>query len=747
MLDLGSAVGRLLLDTSGFTSGFKTATSAVKTFQNQTATAGDKFAAMGSALTSVGGTLTKTVTLPLVGIGTAAVKTAADFESAMSRVIAITNTDLYGTEKTYDMLKDAAMEWGAKTKYSASEAADALYYMSLAGWDVNESIAGLPGVLSLAAASGMELGAASDIVTDFLTAFGLEADYATQMADMMAYAQANANTTTQMLADAYGNCAVQAHSFGVTLEETTAYLSKMADSGLKGSEAGTALNAVFRDITQKMEDGKIQIGETAIAIEDASGNFRSLTDIIEDINKATEGMGSAQKAAALYTTFTSRSYKGLSILLDAGADSLREFTNELYNSSGTAGDQMNEMLNNLSGQLTILKSTFETLMITIGDMLMPTIKSIVKWLQDLTNYLNSLDESQKRTIITIAEIAAAIGPLLLIVGKFSMAISSIIGLVGGTGGLSAALTALTGPIGVVIAAVAALAIAWATDFGGIREKTAEIFDAISETINYYLDIIKNAWENDLYGIRTTAEDIWNTITNLFKLALDAITSIFKIFAAAFRGDWSTVWTEVKNLASTVWEAIKTLIKGALNLIVDLLVNIAAKLYSAALTSWNKIKEAATKAWDGLMSWFKKALDDPVKAVTDIGMAMFNAGKSILNSLWDGVKSIWGSIAGWFQEKANWVKNLFAGIKNTVRGATSSASGSYASGLDYVTHDRVVQVHEGEGILTKEENAEYRSGKRNSGGDTYNFYSPKALNPTTAAREMRKAKQQLALGVV
>ena len=688
MLDLGSAVGRLLLDTSGFTSGFKTASAAVKTFQSQTATAGDKFAAMGSALTSVGGTLTKTVTLPLVGIGTAAVKTAANFESAMSRVIAITNTDLYGTEKTYDMLKDAAMEWGAKTKYSASEAADALYYMSLAGWDVNESIAGLPGVLSLAAASGMELGAASDIVTDFLTAFGLEADYAAQMADMMAYAQANANTTTQMLADAYGNCAVQAHSFGATLEETTAYLSKMADSGLKGSEAGTALNAVFRDITQNMEDGKIQIGETAIAVEDASGNFRSLTDIIEDVNKATEGMGDAQKAAALYTTFTSRSYKGLSILLESGADNLREFTKELYNSSGTAGDQMNEMLNNLSGQLTILKSTFETLMITIGDMLMPTIKSIVERLQNLTNYLNSLDESQKRTLITIAEIAAAIGPLLLIVGKFSTAISSIIGLIGGTGGLATVLTTLTGPIGVVIAAVAALVAAWATDFGGIREFTSEVFGEIAKTVQYYIDLVKTVWNNDLYGIRTTAQAVWNAIQTIFSSTFGVIASLFKAFLAVLRGDWSAAG-----------------------------------------------------------EWFQEALQRLVQSVLNIGGALFDAGKSILNSLWDGVKSIWGSIAGWFQEKANWVKNLFAGIKNTVRGATSSASGSYASGLDYVTHDRVVQVHEGEGILTREENAEYRSGKRNSGGDTYNFYSPKALNPTTAAREMRKAKQQLALGVV
>ena len=186
-----------------------------------------------------------------------------------------------------------------------------------------------------------------------------------------------------------------------------------------------------------------------------------------------------------------------------------------------------------------------------------------------------------------------------------------------------------------------------------------------------------------------------------------------------------------------------MIKGVLNLIVDLLVNIAAKLYAAALTAWNKVKEAASKAWESLMSWFKKALDDPIGAILGIGSAMFDAGKSILSSLWDGVKSIWGSISGWFEEKANWVKNLFSGIKSTVSGATS---GSYASGLDYVTHDRVVQVHEGEGILTKEENAEYRSGRRNSGGDTYNFYSPTALNPTTAAREMNKAKQQLALGL-
>lgn len=742
MLSLGSATGYLLLDTKGFTSGFTSALQAVKTMQSESATTGDKFAAMGTAMTSVGSTLTKTVTLPLLGIGTAAIKTAADFESSMSQVMAVTNTDLYGTEQTYNMLRDAAMEWGAKTKYSASEAAEGLYYMSLAGWDADEAVAGLPGVLQLAAASGMELGQASDIVTDYLTAFGLQADYAANMADLMAYAQANANTTTQDLADAYGNCAVQAHSFGATLEETTAYLSAMANSGLKGSEAGTALNAVFRDITQKMEDGKIAIGDTTIAVQDASGNFRNLTDIIADINKATEGMGTAQRSAALYTTFTSRSFKALDILLQAGSDDLREFTAELYNSSGTAADQANEMLNNLSGQLTILKSTLETFLITIGDILMPTIKKITEGIQNIVTYLNSLDDSQKRTIVTVAAVVAAIGPLLLIFGKLSTAISAIIGLFSGAGGLSAVLAALTGPIGLIIAAVAALAAAWITDFGGIREATSEILSTIGGIIQSFLSTIKNIWDTDLFGIKTTAQQIWDSIQQIFKAVLAIIQSAFKVFASVFQGDWKAAWEGVKELASGVWNLIKSLFSAFLNTIVNLLVNIGAMLYAAALTAWNKIKDGALQAWESLKSWFEQVKQDPVKAILSIGSALFNAGKSIINSLWNGIKSVWNSVASWLEEKTSWIRSVFSSVGSAFGGS----SGSYASGLDYITHDRIVQVHEGEAILTKEENKERKEGTEKSVGDTYNFYSPKALNPTTAAREMRKAKQELALGL-
>ena len=202
---------------------------------------------------------------------------------------------------------------------------------------------------------------------DYLTAFGLEADQAGRMADVLSYAQANSNTTTEMLGEAFKNCAVNAHNAGMSLEETTAILSKFADAGLKGSEGGTALNAIIRDMTQKMKNGAIQIGNTKVQVQDANGNFREMTDIIADVDKATEGMGDAQKTAALMTTFTADSIKGMGILCNTGADSIEEFTKKLENSNGTAEKMSNMMNQNLSGALKTLSSAWEALQLSLGD--------------------------------------------------------------------------------------------------------------------------------------------------------------------------------------------------------------------------------------------------------------------------------------------------------------------------------------------------------------------------------------------
>lgn len=292
----------------------------------------------------------------MVAIGGYAIKVGSDFESAMSNVAAIGGA----TGDDLQMLKDTAKEMGATTQFSATEAANALSYMALAGWDANQSAAALPGVLNLAAASGMELASASDMVTDYMSAFGMSCEQSGYFADMLAYAQSNANTTAELLGESYKNCAANMAAAGQDVETTTSLLAMMANQGLKGSEAGTALAAVMRDLTNKMSDGAIKIGDTSVAVQDANGNYRDLTDILQDVESATNGMGDAEKAAALSSTFTADSIKGLNLILNAGVSNAADFENQLRNSSGTAEQMADTMNDNLAGAMKSLQSRAET---------------------------------------------------------------------------------------------------------------------------------------------------------------------------------------------------------------------------------------------------------------------------------------------------------------------------------------------------------------------------------------------------
>ena len=235
-----------------------------------------------------------------------------DYTAMMSEVGAISGA----SAQEMAQLEATAREYGATTVFSAQEAAEALKYMSLAGWDANQSASALGGVLDLAASSGMGLGEASDMVTDYLSAFGMEASQATYFADMLSFAQANSNTSARQLGEAFLNSAANLHSAGQDIETTTSMLEAMANQGTKGSRAGTQLAAIMRDITNSMENGAIKIGETSVAVADESGAFRDLTDIMKDVETAVDGMESAQRAAALSETFTADSTKGLNQILD-----------------------------------------------------------------------------------------------------------------------------------------------------------------------------------------------------------------------------------------------------------------------------------------------------------------------------------------------------------------------------------------------------------------------------------------------
>lgn len=541
-IDLGSIVAHLKLEMQDFNNNLNRAIDEV----NSTSNSFRGLQATGESLSSVGTALTAGVTAPVVALGASVVKTQMKFQDSMAKVKALSGA----TGKDFQMLEDTAKKFGESTVFSASECADALGYMALAGWDAQQSADGLPGVLNLAAASGMELAQASDLVTDYLTAFGLEADQAGRMADVLSYAQANSNTTTEMLGEAFKNCAVNAHNAGMSLEETTAILGRFADAGLKGSEGGTALNAIIRDMTQKMKNGAIAIGNTKVQVQDANGNFRSMTDIIRDVDKATEGMGDAQRTAALMTTFTADSIKGMGILCNTGADNIDKFTNELKNSDGTAEDMANTLSSTLSGALKELSSAWEGFQLNLGDTT-GILTKIVNGLTLLVRWLKSLPAPIQQAIVTFALVAAAIGPILLAFGKlitFGIKVKQSFGILKGaisvlssgimslldtaitalyvfvTDTLIPALSALWGvlmanPIILIIAAVAALVAAFIWAWNNI--------DGFKQ---FWIDL----WEN----IKTMASNALESLQNFFTQTVPQMVSNI--------GNWFS------NLPATIW---------------------------------------------------------------------------------------------------------------------------------------------------------------------------------------------------
>lgn len=394
------------------------------------------------------------VTAAVGGIRDAAsavVEIGSAFETSMSKVSALSGA----TGDDLAALESKARELGSSTTFSASQAADALGYMALAGWDTQSMLAGVGPVLSLAQAGELDLAAASDLVTDYLSAFNMTAEDTGRMVDVLAYAQANANTTVDGLGQAFKNCAANCNAAGMDVETTSAAIAMMANQGLKGSEAGTALNAVMRDMTSRMEDGSIAIGDQAVAVMDAQGNYRDFADILADVEAATDGMGDAEKAAALQSTFTADSIKGLNLMLNAGAGELSSFRDDLYGCAGAAEDAAKAMTDNLQGDLAGMGSAFEELALKIYDGVQEPLRGAVQFVTgSVVPALTFLVENVDYVAVALGGVAAAVAAMNF--GKVASALSAVPKLLAGFTG---------GPILLVVGALTALAAGakWAYD--------------------------------------------------------------------------------------------------------------------------------------------------------------------------------------------------------------------------------------------------------------------------------------------
>lgn len=801
--NIGTAIGYLDLDTSKFKKGFQTALGDLETFGNKSNSTSDRVYALGSAFQSVGSTMTKYVTTPLLGIGTAAVTVTAGFESAMSEVQAISGA----TGKDFEDLTAKAQEMGAKTKFSASESAEAMQYMAMAGWKTGDMLAGIEGIMNLAAASGEDLATTSDIVTDALTAFGLSAGDAGTFADVLAAASANANTNVYMLGESFKYVAPVAGALGYSAEDTAIALGLMANAGIKGSQGGTALRSSLSKLVKPTDDAATLMEEYGLSLTNADGSMKSLGDVMGMLREKMGSLTEAEQAKTAATLFGQEAMSGMLAIINASDTDYAKLTDAIYGSKDAAENMANTMQDNLGGQLTILKSTLEGIAISFGNILLPAVKKVVESVQNFATRLNNLSEAQKETIVRIAAIVAAIGPLLVVGGKLLKFVGglpkSLAAAKTGFAVLKTAITSISAPVVAIVAVIATLVAAfkhlWDTNeefrnnitsiWESIKGAFSDFANGITERINSLgfdfeniTEVLSAVWDGFCNLLAPVFEGAFNAIAITLQTVLDVLLGLVDFFIAVFQGDWDAAWESVKGIFSSIWEGIVEIF----NTIVEMLRGVADTFLGWFGSSWDEaweaIKQFFTDTWDAIVEFFTTAIDNIVTGVSDfidsvvkffselpgkvydwlnktiqkvttwgtnvknkaaetgtnflnsivsylaqlpgkftawfnqvisylneIPSKMRTIGKNMLNNLWEGLKSVWNNLWSWISSIGDKITNAFNSFK---AGASAGASGSYASGLDYVPRDMLVKVHQGESIRTKQQTREDLSPSKN-----------------------------------
>lgn len=604
-----------------------------------------------------------------------------NFTSTMSEVSAISGA----TGEDFEKLEACAREYGATTVFSASNAAEALKYMSLAGWDADQSTSALGGVLNLAAASGMELGAASDMVTDYLSAFAMEAGDAAYFADLLSYAQSHSNTTAEALGEAYKNCAANLNAAGQDVETVTSLLEGMANQGYKGSEAGTAMAAIMRDITNGMKDGAIKIGETSMAVMDAQGNFRDLTDILTEVEAATNGMGDAERAVALSSTFTADSTKGLNLILNEGMDNIAGYEEELRGASGSAEEMANIMNDNLSGDVAAMNSAFEELGLKIYDALESKLRAGVQFITNgVIPAIEWLGGHIPEVTIAVSGLGAVIAAMNwgTISSKIAMVKGALVKLAAALGGVSLPAIAI---IAVITAVALAFTNLWKNNeefrnkitaiWDGIKAKFDEFGQGIVDRLNALgfefediTEVMKAVWDGFCEVLAPIFEGVFQQISNILNETLDILTGLFDIFAGIFTGDWDMVWQGVQEVFGAVWDFVVATFENWISTFTSLADTVLGWFGTDWETVWTNVKTFFSDTWNAISSFFSGILTGIKTFFTDTWNAIVSFFSGILSGIYSSVTgtmteihdtftNIWDSITGFLSGAWETIKNI------------------------------------------------------------------------------------------
>ena len=658
----------------------------------QSAVALQKIAATGEKLKTVGDNISSAgqkllpVTAGVTALGTAAVSTAANFESSMSQVQATMGItkDAMSTVNgesvnTMDTLSALAKKMGSETAFSASECAEALNYLALAGYDTQQMCDTLPTVLNLAAAGGIDLAAASDMVTDAMSALGMGVDEAGTMVDQMAKTASTTNTSVAQLGEGILTIGATAKTVkGGTAELNTA-LGILANNGIKGAEGGTHLRNVILSLQNPTDKAAACMEQLGLDVYDSEGNMRSLNDILGDLNTSMDGMTAAEKSNIIGQIFNKTDLSSVNALLANTGTTWDDLQQSIIDSGGAAQQMADTQLDNLQGQITILKSALEGLAISFGELLLPAIKMIVGWVQKFVDWLNGMDEGTKKVVTTIALLAAALGPVLIVIGKVVSAVGTIMTIVPKVAGVIntvktafAALntTMLANPIFLIIAAITALVAA---------------FIYLWNTNEDFRQFWINLWEN----VKEVAIAVWEAIKNFFSAAWEAISSTAQAVWNGIKDFFSGLWEGIKTIFSTVVEVIKTIITTYFNIYKTIITTVLNAIKTVFTTVWNGIKTVVTTvvtaiqtfittAWNAIKNTVTTVLNAIKTVITTVWNAIKSAVTSVVNAIKNVISTVWNGIKNTVSTVVNGIKNTVSTVFNNIKSSISGTMGNIVS---------------------------------------------------------------------
>lgn len=726
-INMGSAIAYLELDTSKFSKGFTSAYNDLKVFGDKSSTAEQKFKGFSSALNTVGGGLAKGVTLPLLGVGTAAVKVASSFDSAMSEVKAISGAT--GTQFT--QLRDKAIEMGAKTKFSATESAEAFKYMAMAGWDTKDMLNSISGVMNLAAASGEDLGTVSDIVTDAMTAFGLAADGTTKVlkngynvevsnaehfSDVLAEASSRSNTNVSLMGATFKYVAPIAGAMGYSIEDTAVAIGLMANAGIKGEQAGTALRSTITRLVKPTEESGTAMDALGISVTNSDGSMKSLDSILKQLRSSMSGLTEDQKASYAAMLAGQEGMSGLLAIVNASDEDYNKLSESIANCTGASQEMADTMQDNLGGAVTLLKSALESAGITIGERLTPYIRELAEWITGLVEKFNSLSDSQQDLIVKIGLILTAIAPVMLIGSKVFSLLSSVIGIITTVGsalstvfafglnatalsaaGASTGVTMLAGAIGflaspitLVIAAITALVAAFVIAYkksetfrNFINSLVEDLKTFFTETVPQAFEIFKEkiseVFENAKQKIgefKDKCQEIVQNVIEFFTVTLpQGIEQFATVTIPSFVQNVITFLQELpNNLGIMVGEMLGHLYLFATSAIEWATTAIPEFINSVVMF----FQELPNRVWEWLVNTYNK--------VTEWGSNMIQKGIEVGSNFLQTVGEffsqlpgrIWNFLAQTFQKVVAWGSQMVSSGRAAITSFVSTVVGIVTS---------------------------------------------------------------------